>query len=280
MTQLFFMDESGHDHGEAPYEVRGGIAIHVSKLWNLVQDIRDLELQCFGCRREEIKGSKLLSKKSFKLASQGPNFPGERRKDLVREFMKNKERAKRDQYTAYGQACLKMAQGVVDILVKSESKLFAAVITRGIKPPQGYKHEDFLRKDQVFMFERFFYLLAEKDENGVIVMDETEKKQDRRFVSRMEKYFTKTERGRKFANHIVPSPFFVSSDMSLAVQVADLCIYAINWGFRTNEIDAETRPEIETMFAEHLGKLQYYRKIGRNHMYGINLVRKPYESGS
>ena len=78
MTQLFFMDESGHDHGEAPYEVRGGIAIHVSKLWNLVQDIRDLELQCFSCRREEIKGSKLLSKKSFKLASQGPNFPGER----------------------------------------------------------------------------------------------------------------------------------------------------------------------------------------------------------
>jgi len=36
------MDESGHDHGEAPYEVRGGFAIHVSKLWDFVQDVRDL----------------------------------------------------------------------------------------------------------------------------------------------------------------------------------------------------------------------------------------------
>jgi hypothetical protein len=27
MSYLFFMDESGHDHRNTPYEVRGGVAI-------------------------------------------------------------------------------------------------------------------------------------------------------------------------------------------------------------------------------------------------------------
>ena len=280
MTQLFFIDESGHDHKNMPYEVRGGFSIHVSKLWTFVQDLRALELHCFGCRLEEIKGSKLLSRKKFEWASQGEDLPDEWRRELVKKFFQNKGKANHEQYTAYGQACLKMAKGIVEILVKSESKLFAAVISRGIKPPQGYKHKDFLRKDQVFMFERFFYLLQENDEHGLIVIDETEKMQDRRFVSRMEKYFTEAGRGVHFANLIVPSPFFVSSDMTVAVQVADLCIFAINWGYRTKEMDAVTRPEIENMFAADLGKLQYYRKIGKDHKYSINLVRKPYQSGS
>ena len=60
--------------------------------------------------------------------------------------------------------------------------------------------------------------------HGVLVMDETDKREDRRFVARMEGYFTTT--------WIVPTPFFVSSDMAYAVQAADLCIYCVNWGFR------------------------------------------------
>ena len=47
-----------------------------------------------------------------------------------------------------------------------------------------------------------FYLLEEKDEQGVIVMDKTEK-QYRRFVSCMEKYFSITVRGRTFVRYIV-----------------------------------------------------------------------------
>jgi len=39
MAQMFFMDESGHDHKTMPYEVRGGFSIHMSKLWPFVQDI-------------------------------------------------------------------------------------------------------------------------------------------------------------------------------------------------------------------------------------------------
>jgi hypothetical protein len=32
LSYLFFLDESGHDHKNCPYEVRGGIVLHASKL--------------------------------------------------------------------------------------------------------------------------------------------------------------------------------------------------------------------------------------------------------
>jgi hypothetical protein len=65
-----------------------------------------------------------------------------------------------------------------------------------------------------------------------LVMDEVEKQEDRRFVRRLQDYFTKTANGRDRSRWIVPSPFFVSSDMALPVQVADVVIYALNWGYR------------------------------------------------
>lgn len=37
MSWLLFMDESGHDHKNMPYEVRGGVAIHAGQLWPFVQ---------------------------------------------------------------------------------------------------------------------------------------------------------------------------------------------------------------------------------------------------
>lgn len=59
---------------------------------------------------------------------------------------------------------------------------------------RDYRLGDSLRKDQVFLFERFHYSLEEKNERGVIVMDETDKNPDWRFVTLMENYFTKTVR--------------------------------------------------------------------------------------
>lgn len=38
---------------------------------------------------------------------------------------------------------------------------------------------------------------------------------------------------------------FVESDMAYGVQVADLCIYCLNWGWRSQGMTQMTRPEIE-----------------------------------
>ena len=119
MTWLFFIDESGHDHKAMPYEVRGGIALHVKHLWPFVQDVRRLELDCFGCRLsdfgKEIKGSTLIDRKRYKFAGQKENFQDGDRRKLCRSFLekgRRHDRPNRDEFTAYGQACIRMAQKI------------------------------------------------------------------------------------------------------------------------------------------------------------------------
>lgn len=44
---LYFIDESGHDRRESPYEVLAAVAIHERDLWNVIQAIRHAELEFF-----------------------------------------------------------------------------------------------------------------------------------------------------------------------------------------------------------------------------------------
>ena len=290
MTWLFFMDESGHDHKNTPYEVCGGLAIHVGRLWPFAREMQRLEIDCFGCRLQdygnEIKGSTLVNRKRFRFAQQGETLPDEGRKYLCRSFLRKNHGGldpERAEFTAYGQACLRMAREIFGLLKRNGAVLMACAIPRGVAKPRNYRFDDYLRKDVVFLLERFFYFLEEKREHGVLVMDETEKREDRRFVARMEAYFTKTATGHERTTWIVPTPFFVSSDMAYAVQAADLCIYCINWGFRlpTRGMDAERRDEVADMFAGELADVQYRGQGYRNgrifDTYGIVYVPDPYE---
>jgi hypothetical protein len=133
-------------------------------------------------------------------------------------------------------------------------------------------------------FERFYYFLEERHEHGLIVMDETDKMLDRTFVRRMESYFTKTGTGRNRTYWIVPAPLFVSSEMTVAVQAADVCLYCINWGFRLASwgSDLKTRPEIAREFGPKLSRLQWegeaYRDGNVFRTWGIVLVPDPYEA--
>ena len=47
-------------------------------------------------------------------------------------------------------------------------------------------------------------------------------------LPKKEAFFTKTSTGRYRTSRIAPAPFFVSSDMTPAVQAADLGIYCVN----------------------------------------------------
>jgi hypothetical protein len=163
MSWLLFIDESGHDHKVTPLEVRGGFAIHVSKLWSFVQAWQRLELDCFGTRlvdySKEVKGAKLLDKDRFEWAAQTKPMPAEERRKYARTFLhKGREKAQphRAEFAAYGQACLEMARGAFDLLLSLETTLFACAIPRGTEKPVGYALDDHLRKDHVFLFERSF----------------------------------------------------------------------------------------------------------------------------
>jgi hypothetical protein len=291
MSWLLFLDESGHDHKAMPYEVRGGIAIHSGQLWPFIQSMQRLELDCFGCSlalyKKELKGSTLLNRKRFHFANQRVPLEDEMRRRQCRAFLtKGLERKNPTQleFSAYGQACLEMAKGIMQLLLSHQAVLFAAVVSRDVPRVIGAPIEDYLRKDHVFLLERFFYLLEREQEHGLLVMDESDKTEDRRFVRRLERYFTKTGPGQYRTTWIVPSPFFVASDMNYAVQAADVCIYCVNWGFRLDTIgmNAPDRPEIAQLFGPWLSRLQFHGQGYRDgkvfESFGVVYVPDPYGS--
>ena len=289
MSWLLFMDESGHDHRNTPYEVRGGVALHSSEIWPFVQDIQRLELATFGTAlhqfRTELKGCRLLDKKRFQWAAQGPQMPDEERRKHCRGFLTKgleKKPPSRAEFTAYGQACLEMATGIFELLRNRKARIFASAIPCGTEKPETWEAEEFLRKDHVFLLERYFYFLEQLEEHGLLVMDEVEEAEDRRFVRRLDAYFRKTETGRYRSAWIVPTPFFVASGMAYPVQAADLAIYCVNWGFRLplRGMDAFAREEIANRFRPWLAELQYQGQGCRDgkvyDTYGIVYVPDPY----
>ena len=82
----------------------------------------------------------------------------------------------------------------------------------------------------------------------------------------------------------MPTPFFVSSDMTFAVQAADLCIDCTNWGFRlpSRGMNAETRTEIALEFGTEFSELQFRRQGYRDGQtfgtYGIVNVPDPHKA--
>jgi hypothetical protein len=310
MSFILFMDESGHDHKQMPYEVRGGIALHASRVWAFALQMRELELRTFGVHLHdygsEVKGDKLLDKSRFKWAAQlqpGTDLPyeftPETRRLLAMEFLirgqDNGARTRRGepalppsrlQMTAYGQSCIAFAEATMRLLVEQNARLFAAAIPRGVGKWAPGHNPDHLRRDLVYLFERYCYFLDEEDETGLLVMDQVETTNDRRFGQRIARYFVGTETGRRRAERLVPVPLFVTQDVSYTLGAADMCIYAINHGFRLPKrgMDAAVRPEIASAFGRRLGELQWRGHVVRlateYDSYGIVYVPEPYSASA
>ena len=283
MSWLLFIDESGHDHKNMPLEVRGGIALHISKLFDFIRDWEKAIKHCFGGithKHKEIKGHRLLDKDRFKWAALQKDLSQKDRWEGIKKFLAN-DGAGNGDFAAYGQASLLMAHCIFRLLKKHEAKVFACAIPKGAKAPQNFdltETKNFLRKDHVFLFQRFFYFLEEKQEHGLIIMDESEKQNDRRFVARVTDYFTKSRPGRDMCKWIVPAPLFVASDMAVGVQAADVCIYCINWGFRPNNWNYEARGEISEYCRRYISQLRHDTENEEYRSHSIVQVTDPYTS--
>ncbi|MHC4200832.1 MAG: hypothetical protein ACYSU0_12635, partial [Planctomycetota bacterium] len=138
MSYLLFMDESGHDHTEAPYEVRGGIALHASSVWAFVRDMRAAEVACFGGHlREfgkEIKGRKILNKAVIEYGKAYDNLDGKTRRAqalICLQKGKSGEQLRRVELAAYGQACLTFARELFRLMATRRAVVFAGAIPRG-----------------------------------------------------------------------------------------------------------------------------------------------------
>ena len=237
----------------------------------------------------EIKGASLLNRKIFEWANYQFKFTKKERQKAVKRFLTAPQRGGKqtsEGFCAWGRSQLELADSVFSLLQKYEARVFVSMIPRGVQPPPDFKRQGDLRKDHVFLFGRYFNFLETQEEHGLIIMDETDKEDDRRFVRRMTKYFTLTDPGRRWTSRIAPSPFFVASDMVSGVQAADLCIYVANWGFRlsTWDVGGDRRQEIAERYGGLLSKLQFKgegenAETGRTYMsYGIVFVPDPYTS--
>lgn len=260
---LYFIDESGHDHVNSPYEVLAAVAVQERDLWNLIQAIRAAELQIFGVHLAkvgiEFKGTKFLKKKTFRLAGEGDPIPPDKRRDLARELILEGFNAKKEDrdarvsrlgLIAYGQAVLAFVEAVFRIMARFGVRTFAAIVDCDAKTPVN---KNMLRRDYAFLFERFYQHLESVNardsgnEMGLIVFDELDKTKSKVLIEQMSRYFLETEIGYLRSSKIVPEPFFVHSDLTTLVQLADLVAYCASWGIRLNSMVKPARPELKTL---------------------------------
>ncbi len=269
MSYMLFMDESGHDHKALPYEVRGGLCLEVAKVWEITQQIKRLEYACFGDHLNkygsEIKAVKLLEKKRFKWAAAAPPFPAEQRRELARTFLARtarKEEPPPDTWRAYGQASIEFSRGLVNLLIRNEVKLIASMIPKGSESRPAEVNQDFIRKDLTFLFERYFYFLEDHQSDGILVLDETDRVDDQRYLRKLERYFSVNDKGKQHSSLILPSPLFISSDMSYAIQAVDVLIYMIGTAYRPkySNIQAERREDVAGLVGRLLPRLVYKTK--------------------
>jgi hypothetical protein len=235
MAYFLFIDESGQDHRVSPYEVLAGIAVEDQDSWNLIVAIQHLEERMFMRRyssnTSELKGQKLLKRKVFRLAAQLPPIPEEERRHLAKRCLEDGSRAGKRELTALAQAKIAYVTEVFDICARFRCRVFASIVTKNAPAPptSGY-----LRKDYVYLFQRFFYFLEgiSPSTSGIVVFDELERSRSHLLVEQMDRYFKRTINGRLMSGQIVPEPFFVHSDLTTGIQIADLVAYVISWGFR------------------------------------------------
>jgi len=255
MAYLLFLDESGHDLKVSPYSVLAGIAVEDRDLWNLIVALQSAESSHFGQRitpRElELKGRKLLKRKTFRLAAQLDPLPVEQRSALARQCLQRGMNARglvggggsgRYELTALAQAKIAFVEYILELCARYHVHAFASVVDRDAPEPRG----TFLRKDYAFLFERFYYFLEDNspETQGLVVFDERDKTTAHLLTEQMGHYFSETETGRVRSSNVVPEPFFVHSDLTTMVQVADIVAYIIAWGLRVGNMSRSGREEL------------------------------------
>ena len=209
-----------------------------------------------------------LNRKTYRLANQLPPFSEEERRSLAKQCLEDGKTATRSSLTALAQAKLAYVSEVFSICSRYRCKAFASIINRNSPSPSPIH----LRKDYAYLFERFFYFLEDKDTSlsGIIVFDELEKTRSHLLIKQMDRYFKHTIRGKQRAGQIIPEPFFVHSDLTTGIQLADFAAYIASWNVRFEGMNEPRRSELDDL-TEQLLSLRYraIREVNGNPNYQV-----------
>lgn len=265
MAYFLFIDESGQDHKESPYEVLAGVAVLDSDMWSLIAALHDAEIKAFGRRYSngtaELKGLKLLKKKVFHHAALNADVPATEVAVLARSALDNGATAGIRELKALAIAKMSYVADVFNICARFRCKVFASIVEIDAHQTAS----DGLRKDYAYLFERFFYFLEDcRDKHqGILVFDELEKSQSHVLIDQTHRYFKDSATGRLRSGLVIPEPFFVHSDLTTGIQIADLVAYIVSWGFRTSNMEKPARSELEP-FVQQVASLRYKAVRERN----------------
>ena len=258
MAWFLFIDESGHDRVASPYEVLAGVAIQDRTLREVIAQLHEAEIRFFGRRysdgHRELKGSVLLKRKVFRHRDLNPDVDDAHVPVLAQAALDDGAQADAPMLKALALAKLAYVASVFDTCARFGCRAFASIVETDAHPTAGGG----LRKDYAYLFERFFYFLEDNaaGEQGVVVFDELEKSKSHLLIDQMHRYFAETAVGRHRASRIIPEPFFVHSDLTTGVQIADLVAYVISWGFRMPRMTKPGRAELSHL-ADQVARLRY-----------------------
>lgn len=261
MAFLLFVDESGQDQQESPYEVLAGVAVEDRDLWNMVQALQDAEKKNFGTNyrthERELKARKLLTRKVYRLANQLPQMVLVEQSQYAKRCLESGETAGKREMTALAQAKINYVREALQICQRYHCKAFACIVPQSSPRPQ----KGLLRKDYAYLFERFFYFLedAGTTASGLVVFDELEKSHSHILTAQMDRYFKETQKGKQYSSQIIPEPFYVHSDLTTGVQLADLIAYIIAQSVRLRSMTEPTRVEMKEL-ADLVRNLRYLAK--------------------
>lgn len=283
MSWLLFVDESGQDHRESPYEVLAGIGVEDRQLWSLIQAIGKAQEDCFGNRRyqqedDEAKAKRILKRKTFRLAAQSGPIPLSERRDLACKALTDGAHVVGNQLAALAQAKVDYVGRVLKLCQEHQCKAFASIIPKSAQYSDRWESSEVastaLRKDYAYLFERFYHFLnvQQSGQMGIVIFDELEKSKSHLLVRQMGEYFLRTKNGRDRASLIIPEPMFVHSDLTTMIQVADLVAYIVSWGVRLPGMTEPPREELATLAGEVV-KLRYrHQTPGEHGMWGFKLI--------
>lgn len=258
---LYFVDESGIDLKEAPCVVLAGVSIEEANVWPLTQAFMALiaEVLRFPPERGyEIKGSKLLKTRVFRHAALTDPLPEIRRNAAIEQLLQKNDESQRagpEELAALAQAKLAFVHRALSLAADFGMTIFASIVPRDA--PQQ-KDRSFLRKDFAYLFQRIHCHVCDQDDHdhGVLIFDEQDPALSQRLLDQIHKYFSETGRGQQRAERMIPMPFFVHSELTPAIQIADLVAYIVNWGLRMGSMPELAREELKP-FADKVFNLRY-----------------------
>jgi hypothetical protein len=282
---LYFVDESGIDLKAAPCLVLAGVSIKEADVWPLTQAFMDLSAKILRFPPEmsyEIKGSKLLKKRVFQHASLVDDLPTAQRSAAIERLLVKNEEGRnvgREELAALAQAKLHFVERALDLAADFGMTVFASIVPRDA--PQQ-RDRSFLRKDFAYLFQRIHCHVCDQEDgaHGVLIFDEQDPALSLRLMDQIRKYFQETDRGQQRAERMIPMPFFVHSDLTPAIQIADLVAYIVNWGLRLDRMPEPARDELKPL-ADKVFNLRYsgrevpirrgFKKRGK-HIWGIAYI--------